>query len=158
MDRLVATLPDSVEELCLVRLGILVRRLTAWPYVLRLGRAIQRASDEATRDGSGLLQSDRMIVGPGHFVVLQYWSSFEALEAWSHRPPHSEWWKGAVERMRTKSDFGIYHETYLIPRNGLESIYLNAPPVGLSAFGPTAPAVGRMTTSRDRLDRRAGRP
>ncbi len=157
MERSVATLPEPVEELCLVRLGLMIRKVGAWPYALRLGRAIERSASEAIRSGAGLLKSDLMFAGFGHLVVLQYWSSFDALEAWSHRPPHSEWWKGAAERMRTRGDFGIYHETYLVPRANVESIYLNTPPVGLASFGPTGPAVGRMTTSRDRLDRRAGR-
>ncbi|WP_435009702.1 monooxygenase family protein [Tundrisphaera lichenicola] len=157
MNRVVASLPDSVEELCLVRLGLMARRLRAFPFAARMGRAIDRSASESISNGRGLLRSERFGLGWGHFGVLQYWSSFETLEAWSHRGPHSDWWREALERMRTKEDFGIYHETYLVPRSGIESIYLNCPPAGLSAFGPTGPAVGASTTSRDRLGRRDGR-
>ncbi len=157
MSRVVASLPGSVEELCLIRLGLVVKKLRALPFALGLGRAIDRASREATASGAGLLRSETMLAGRGHLVVLQYWASFAQLETWSHQPPHSDWWKRAVERMRTKADFGIYHETYLVPRAGVESIYLDCPPVGLAAFGTTGEAVGRMTTSRDRLGRREDR-
>jgi hypothetical protein len=154
MDRVVASPPESVEELCLVRLGLMVRRVRAFPFAARMGRAIDRSAREAIESNSGLLRSERFGLGWGHFGVLQYWSSFGALEAWSHRGPHSDWWREALERMRLKGDFGIYHETYLVPRAGIESIYLNCPPVGLAAFGVTGEAVGASTTSRDRLGRR----
>ena len=156
MDRFVAQLPDSVEELCLIRLGILVKSFRAWPFVARIGGAMQRSTAEAIASGAGLLGSENFRIARGHFGLLQYWSSFEAMEAWSHRPPHSDWWREALERMRLKEDFGIYHETYLVPRAGVESIYLNSPRVGLASFGVTGEAVGRATTSRDRLGRRAG--
>jgi hypothetical protein len=157
MDRIVARVPESVEELCLVRLGLVVRKLRALPFASKIGRAIQRSTSEAIASGAGLLASDRFFFGWTHFGVFQYWSSFEALDAWSHRAPHSEWWRAANDRMRTKEDFGIYHETYLVPRLGVESIYLNCPGIGLSGFGLLGDAVGPSTTSRDRLGRRAGK-
>ncbi len=155
MNRVVAVLPESVEELCLVKLGLMVRKIRALPFAIGIGRAIARAAGEATKAGAGLLRSEGLLADQRHFVILQYWASFGQLEAWSHRPPHSDWWKLAVERMRTKGDFGIYHETYLVPRAGVESIYLNCPPTGLASFGTSGEAVGKMTTSRDRLGRRA---
>ena len=155
MDRLVATLPESVEELCLVRLGLVVRKLRALRFAAKMGRAIERSAREAIGSGAGLLRSERFGLGWGHFGILQYWASYDALEGWSHRPPHSEWWREAQERMRERGDFGIYHETYLVPRSGFEAIYLNCPPVGISAFGQVGEAIGTMTTSRDRLGRRA---
>ncbi len=158
MQRTVATLPDSVEELCLIRLGFLVRRWTALPYAMRLGRAIDRSAAEAIAAGAGLLHSERFAMGSRHFGVLQYWNSFDALDAWSHRPPHSEWWREAVDRMRRKRDFGVYHETFLVPRSGIESIYLDCPPIGLSSFGVRGEPIGPMTTSRDRLGRRVPKP
>jgi Monooxygenase af470-like len=157
MDRVVARPPESVEELCVVRLGVVVRKLRALPFAARMGRAIDRAASEAIGSGAGLFRSEQFRFGWDHFGVLQYWSSFEALEDWSHRPPHSDWWREALERMRKRGDFGVYHETFLAPRVGIESIYLNCPPVGLSAFGVTGEAVGTSTTSRDRLGRRGGK-
>src|SRR3954453_16593237 len=116
MQRKIASLPDSMPELCLVRLGFQVRRLTALRYASRLARAIDRSADEAMAAGAGLLQSERFALSWRHFGVLQYWRGFEELEQWSKRPPHVEWWRGAVERGRTKGDFGLYHEVFLVPR------------------------------------------
>ena len=154
MRRVVATLPEGMEELCLVRLGFRVRKLRAWPFALRVGRAIDRAAAEAIAAGAGLLSSETFLVGRDHLGVIQYWRDFESLDAWSRRPPHSEWWGQALERMRTKGDFGISHETYLVPRAGVEAIAIDCPPTGLFAFGATGEATGPMTTSRGRLGRR----
>lgn len=150
-------MPGSIEELCLIRLGLIVHKLRALPFAARMGRAIGTSAAEAIASGAGLLRSEPFRVDGRHFGVLQYWASYESLERWSHRPPHSDWWREALERMRKRGDFGIYHETFLVPRSGVESIYLGCPPVGISAFGRTGESVGTMTTSRDRLGRRGER-
>ena len=151
MQRLIARLPDSIPELCLLRLGVQVRRLSGVFFARRIGKAIDRASKEAVAQGAGLCLSERFLIGPSHFGVLQYWRTFEEMEAWTRRPPHADWWREAVERMRSKADFGIYHEAYLVPRDRIESIYLNCLPTGLAAFGLLGDPVGPDTNSRGRL-------
>jgi hypothetical protein len=153
MRRVVARPPESVAELCLVRLGIQVRGLSAWLYARRLRAAILDDARRAMTEGAGLLNSEAYAIGLNHFGVLQYWRSFDDLDSWSRRPPHSEWWRSAVERMRLKRDFGVYHETYLVRPSDIESIYLDCSPVGLSSFGTLAEPVGLLTTSRGRLGR-----
>jgi hypothetical protein len=156
MNRLIATLPDGVDELCLIRLGFRCRGLSSRWYSYRLGRAIDRSAAEAVATGAGLWRSERFAIDSRHFGVLQYWRSFAALEAWSHRPPHSDWWRGAVERMRTRGDFGLYHEVFLVPRDRIESIYLNCDATGLAAFGTLGEPIGPQTNSRGRLRLRDG--
>jgi hypothetical protein len=151
MNRIIARLPESVTELCLVRLGMQVRRLSGWLPAARLRRAIDRAAAGAIANDAGLLHSERLVLGRGHFGVLQYWRSFDELEAWSHRPPHADWWRAAVERWRTRDDLGIYHEIFLVPRARLEAISMNCLPTGLAAFGTTAEPLGPDTNSRGRL-------
>ena len=91
-----------------------------------------------------------------HFGVFQYWRSFDELEAWVRRPPHSEWWRKAVERMRRRRDIGVYHEAFLVRAADIESIFMNCDPAGLATFGVLGEPVGAMTTSRGRLGR--GKP
>ena len=153
--RVVAELPEGVEALCLVRFGLLIRRVSALGFARRMARRIDRAAAEAVSARAGLLHAERFAMGWRHVGALQYWASFEALDAWSRRPPHAEWWREAVERMRARGDFGVYHETFLVARRDVESIYLDCPPIGLSAFGATAEPVGPRTTARDRLGRRS---
>lgn len=151
MRRVIARPPDSVTELCLVRLDLQARGLSGTLYALRLGRAIARANAEALASDSGLLRSESFRMGLGRFGLLQYWRSFEAMEAWSHRPPHADWWRDAVSRMRSRGDFGVSHETYLVPRDKVEAIAMNCAPAGLFAFGLTGEAVGHDTNARGRL-------
>jgi hypothetical protein len=153
MNRVVARLPESVAELCLVRLGIQVKGLSAWLFARRLRSAIAADARRAMAEGAGLLNSETFAIGITHFGVLQYWRSFDDLDAWSRRPPHSEWWRSAVERMRLRKDFGVYHETFLVRSPDIESIYLDCRPAGLAAFGLLSEPVGPMTTSRGRLGR-----
>jgi hypothetical protein len=153
MRRVVARPPESVAELCLVRLGIQVRGLPAWLYARRLRAALLADARRAMAEGAGLLQSEMFVIGLAHFGVLQYWRSFDDLDSWSRRPPHSEWWRSAVERMRLKEDLGVYHEAFLVRPSEIESIYLDCGPVGLAAFGTLDEPVGPLTTSRGRLGR-----
>ena len=151
MQRTIARLPESVHELCLLKVGLQVRRLGAFFFARRIGKAIDRSAKEAKEADVGLLASEQFLINPTHFGVLQYWRTFEEMEAWTHRPPHADWWKDAAERQRTKGDFGIYHETFLVPRDRIEAIYLNCLPTGIALFGLTGEAVGPDTNSRGRL-------
>jgi hypothetical protein len=153
MNHVTARLPDAMVELCLVRLGIQVKSLSAWLFARRLRAAIVTDARSAAGQESGLLNSESFAFGLTHFGVLQYWRSFDDLEAWARKPPHSEWWREAVERMRRQQDLGIYHETFLVRGTDLESISLNCTPAGLARFGRLDQPVGPLTTSRGRLGR-----
>lgn len=152
--RAVAELPEGIEGLCLVRFGLVVRRVSALGFARRMARRVDAAAARAIAEGAGLLHAERFAMGWRHLGALQYWAGFDALDAWSRRPPHAEWWREAVGRMRARGDFGVYHEAYLVARRDVETIYLDCPPVGLSAFGATAEPVGPRTTARGRLGNR----
>jgi hypothetical protein len=149
----VAALPDGASELCLVRMGFQARGFFGRLYARRLCAVIARDAERAVAEGAGLLASESFSIARGHHGVLQYWRSFDDLDAWSHRPPHSERWRDAVDRMRRKGDLGVYHEVFLVPAASLESIYLDCEPAGLARFGKLAEPVGPLTTARGRLGR-----
>lgn len=151
MTRTIATLPDDIEELCLLRLGIQTRGWRAALWLRSLTRPIHASIQTALRSDSGLLHSESFRLGSGHHGFLQYWRSFQALEVWSHSEPHTTWWRDLNQRSRQREDVGIYHEVYLVPRRCCETIYLNCTSVGMSAFGVLGEPVGSRTTARDRL-------
>jgi hypothetical protein len=153
MNRVIARLPESITELCLVRLGIQVKSPSAWLFARRLRSAIAADAGRAIAEGTGLLNSESYAIAINHFGVLQYWRSFDDLEAWARRPPHADWWRTAAERIRLKRDIGIYHETFLVRAADIESISMNCRPAGLETFGLLGEPVGPMTTSRGRLGR-----
>ena len=152
MNRVVARLPETVTELCLVRIGIQVRRASGWLFA---PAAIANCQLGAVCNGrgAGLLGSDSFSSSIGHFGFIQYWRSFDDLEAWSRDHPHSDWWGMAVDRMRERHDLGVYHEAFLVRAGDLESIYMDCRPTGLATFGVLTEPVGPLTTSRGRLGR-----
>lgn len=94
------------------------------------------------------------IFGPS--VIVQYWRSFEHLEAYARSHDHLHWpaWVSFNQRMaRSRGDVGIWHETYLVRAGEYECIYSGMPPVGLGAAGSLTPAAGRKDSARGRIGR-----
>ena len=84
-----------------MRLGIQVRAcISAWFFARRLRSEMPLNPPNRLAEDGGLLSSESFAIAINHFGFLQYWRSFDDLEAWVRRPPHAEWWQKAVERMR----------------------------------------------------------
>ena len=99
----------------------------------------------------------------GGLLIVQYWRSFEQLEAYARSHDHSHWpaWAAFNKRMReSRGDVGIWHETYMVRAGQYEAIYSGMPRWGLGNIGVQLPASGRKESARDRLmkDGAAGAP
>ncbi|MBI4883577.1 MAG: DUF4188 domain-containing protein [Actinobacteria bacterium] len=99
----------------------------------------------------GMLGYERM-----GFANVQYWRSFEHLEAFSKdtQDPHLEPWRAFWRRVAKSGRSGIWHETFLVRDGEYEAMYGNMPARGLgkaSSLVPLAESVG----ARQRL--KAGR-
>ncbi|MGA9873096.1 MAG: DUF4188 domain-containing protein [Rhodococcus sp. (in: high G+C Gram-positive bacteria)] len=102
----------------------------------------------------GLLGT-RMAVGGRTVTIVQYWRSFDHLEAFAKNTndPHLPAWKAFNNKVGTSGDVGVYHETFTVGVGMFESIYSNMPVMGLAAAG-TSVAVGkRSDTARARIAR-----
>lgn len=66
-------------------------------------------------------------------VIVQYWRSFDHLEAFAKdtEDPHLEPWRQFWRRVGKSGRTGIWHETYLVRAGEYETIYGNMPPFGL---------------------------
>lgn len=90
----------------------------------------------------------------GLFALVQYWRSFEALEAYArdrdglHQPAWAAFNRAARE---ARGDVGIWHETYLVKPGQYETIYSGMPPIGLGAAGTLEPATGPREDARSRI-------
>lgn len=110
-------------------------------------------------DETGLLGS-RTVLGPGlrNIGFVQYWESFDALEAYARDSDylHLGAWQDYYED-GTKDDasLGIWHETYVVSAGEYETVYNNMPRHGLGATdGATvAPAAGQRDTAGGRIGR-----
>jgi hypothetical protein len=118
---------------------------------LPAARAMVRMLKElAARPDAGLLGFRQV----GTFTFIQYWRSFEHLEAYARAPElsHAPAWAAFNRRMKKgRGDVGIWHETYLVPAGRYEAIYSGMPPVGLGQAGRLVDATGAREGARGRL-------
>ena len=102
---------------------------------------------------------DRGLLGyqMGLPVIVQYWRSFEHLEAFARDDgdPHLEVWRRYWRRVGTSARTGIWHETYLVRAGEYEAVYGNMAPFGLARAGRMVP-VSESSSARGRLKAAAG--
>ena len=72
----------------------------------------------------GLLGVRLVFGGPLSPMVIQYWRSFEQLEAFSRNRDATHWpaWTKFNKSVGSNGDVGIWHETYLVPAGQYEAI------------------------------------
>jgi hypothetical protein len=101
---------------------------------------------------------DKGLLGYKNFGLtnVQYWRSFEHLEAFAKDPndPHAAAWRKYWKRVGKSTRSGIWHETFLVRAGEYEAIYGNMPPTGLGRAGRLMP-LSESTSARKRLRRRA---
>ena len=87
-------------------------------------------------------------------VIVQYWRSFEHLEAYarSHDSLHWPAWVDFNKKMgRSRDDVGIWHETNQVRAGEYETIYSGMPPFGLGKAGTLTPIAARRESARERI-------
>jgi hypothetical protein len=84
-------------------------------------------------------------------TIVQYWRSFEHLEAFAKDKddPHLDVWRAYWRRVGRDTRTGIWHETYLVQAGHYEAIYGNMPPHGLGKAGRLVP-LSESSTARAR--------
>jgi Domain of unknown function (DUF4188) len=86
--------------------------------------------------------------------VVQYWRSFEHLEAYArnkdHRHPPA--WSAFQRQLSRSGDVGIWHETYCIAPGHYETFYSNMPAFGLGKVGRLVPATEQRERARARRE------
>jgi hypothetical protein len=136
-------------------------RINSWwkvhkwlPVFLAMPRMLRELEADSER---GLLET-RTWLGLRAPLVVQYWDSFDALEAYARdtEGEHLPAWKAFNRRVGEGGDVGIWHETYLVREGEYEAVYNNMPPTGLGEVGEVAPASGQSETAGGRLGRTAG--
>jgi len=90
----------------------------------------------------------------GPTVIVQYWRSFEHLEAYARDPNQLHWpaWTDFNRRVgRSRGDVGIWHETYRVRAGEYECVYSGMPPFGLLRASGARDVTDRTETARARL-------
>ncbi len=100
----------------------------------------------------GLLHA-RTHFGFPNLLVVQYWRSFEQLEAYAKNrdAAHLPAWRAFNTAVGSGGDVGIWHETYVVRGGCYESVYNNMPPFGLGVAGVLKDATGARLGARNRM-------
>lgn len=101
---------------------------------------------------AGLLGADLYFPSPLRPSLVQYWRSFDQLEAFARGRDATHWpaWVAFNKKIGSNGDVGIWHETYLVPAGGYDCVYNNMPPTGLGKATKLVPASGRKATAAGR--------
>jgi len=85
-------------------------------------------------------------------TIVQYWRSFDHLEAFANDrdDPHLDAWRNYWRRVGRSDRTGIWHETYLVSAGAYEAVYGNMPPHGLAKAGRLVP-MSESSRARNRL-------
>ena len=100
----------------------------------------------------GMLHAQTLFAFP-NIMVMQYWRSFEALEAYAKAPDkaHLPAWQAFNKAIGSKGDVGIWHETYVIGPGQYENVYNNMPAWGLGVAGTLHEAKGPRASAAKRI-------
>lgn len=130
-----------------------INRLLAVGKWLPVARAMRPMIVELLQHPEmGLLHAQTIFYRRG-VAVVQYWRSFEQLEAFARNPdaPHLVAWRRFNRAIGADGSVGIWHETYLVQAGQFECVYGNMPRFGLARAGGHAPTVGARETAKRRL-------
>jgi hypothetical protein len=85
-------------------------------------------------------------------VIVQYWRSFDHLEAFAKdaTDPHLAAWRNYWRRVGKDDRTGIWHETYRVRAGEYEAVYGNMPPFGLGKAGRLVP-LSEASSARERF-------
>lgn len=86
-------------------------------------------------------------------VLIQYWRSFEDLEAYAkvRELSHVPAWARFNRLIGADGTVGIYHETYRIAHGQYENVFVNMPPTLLGDCATLIEAKGKLATAADRM-------
>jgi hypothetical protein len=115
------------------------------PVALAMPKMLKELSQ---KPDSGFLGAESSLA-----LVVQYWKSFEHLEAYAkdRNGLHYPAWKAFNTKIKSNGDVGIWHETYKIRAGEFECIYNNMPKYGLGKIGQLTPATGKREYAGDRI-------
>jgi hypothetical protein len=134
-------------------IGMRINKLwKPWKWLPTMAAMDPMLKELEARPESGFLGFDRYMGNPKRPFLIQYWRSFDHLEAYARQKDATHWpaWVNFNKRVGSSGDVGIWHETYLVPAGAYESVYNNMPPTGLGAASELVPAAGRKASAASR--------
>jgi hypothetical protein len=143
------------EPLVVFLIGMRINRLRAIRTWLPVAREMQPMLETFARDPEKGYLGGTSWLGWRSVMLVQYWRSFEDLEAFARNPsdPHRDAWARFNRAVGADGTVGIWHETFLVPAGHHESLYGNMPRTGLAAATSHVPVTPDLAAARRRLRR-----
>jgi hypothetical protein len=150
------------EPFAVFLFGMRLNRLRGLPRFLWGLRVLRRVLRDLEAHPQRGYVAGRVYRAGRTLVAVQYWESFDALDAWArdHRLPHRRPWQQYLREALDDGAMGLWHETYLASPGSWEGVYLNMPPWGLAAGVEAVEMQTTKGSARERLReqrKRAGR-
>jgi Domain of unknown function (DUF4188) len=139
-------------EFVVFLIGMRVNRPWKIRTWLRVGAAMPRMLAELYADPStGFLGAQSWFGNPT--IMVQYWRSFEALEAYARNPDkaHRPAWRDFNRLVARDGAVGIWHESYRVRPGDYEVVYNNMPSFGLARATTTLDATGHRESAAGRM-------
>lgn len=125
----------------------------AMPQMLVELHRNRAAADRGEAEDLGFLDAQTLIGRSGPFVV-QYWRSTDHLYTYARSPEHLHVpaWKRFNRAAREHPEaVGVWHETFAVPADGIETLYGNGAMIGLGRAVGSVPRSRRGVTAQERL-------
>src|SRR5215212_7711228 len=125
-----------------------------WPVVSAMPRMLRELQQDP---GLGLLDVTSTVHGRGSLMV-QYWRDLESLLAYAHDRDraHRPAWSAFNRAARDAGGaVGSWHETFVVPAGGHESMYVDMALVGLPRAVGAVPVLRSRESARARVGRAA---
>jgi hypothetical protein len=86
-------------------------------------------------------------------LMVQYWRSFEHLEAYAKARDHAHLpaWAAFNRAVGGNGDVGVFHETYRVAPGETENVYVNMPALMFASVGKLVQATGGYQGARARM-------
>ncbi len=124
-------------------------KITQWaPAIMAMPAMIKEL--EAAPPETGFLGHN----GVSLSGIVQYWRSFDHLEAYARARDQRHWpaWVEFNRRMKnSRGDVGIWHETYRVRAGEYETVYSGMPLYGLAKAGSRALVTSVSESARARM-------
>ena len=143
---------DIEGDFVVFLIGMRINRFWKFHKWLPIAKVMPKMLKELSMNpGSGFLGFQ--VFGGIPPVIVQYWRSFEQLEAYAKDRDalHYPAWKAFNQKIKSNGDVGIWHETYKVRSGEYECIYNNMPRYGLGKTGELIPAMGKREYAADRM-------
>lgn len=143
------------DDIVVFIIGMRINRLrnvrSWWPSFVGMPRMLR----ELAGTDRGLLAVHSFWAGRT-LLTIQYWRSAEELGAYARDASmsHAPAWGAFNKRAAATGDVGIFHETYVVPSDRVETLYGNMTEFGLAAaFGAVERGQRAVrTTAHQRLE------